>query len=312
MKEMNILVATNDGFVFPTSVLLKSLKDNHTRDYRFEVYVLCCSLTPESVENMNRLNDCRMSIHFLRVDDTLFEDVPLYSYFSKEVYYRLSAQDLLPQELKRILWLDGDMVINGSLDEFYFQDFDGKLWAAHEDMINGRNRKIHEKLSIPEEYIYCSSGMMLYHLEKLRERVRVRDIFRFISDHKDILQIVDQDALNALFYNEIKVWTKPYTYNYFAGHITRRNRQEVMKECSVIHYCGPYKPWKKKYPYYGYDLFWKYAIAVEGGKEIYEKVNKSCRLSHLKWVLYEEMKVFARHFMPMEKWNKLLGRKQEP
>lgn len=307
---MNILVAANDGFVFPTSALLQSLKDSHERDCGFQVYVLCSSLTKESIRRFNLLNDERMRIHFVQVEDRLFENVPLYSYFSKEVYYRLAAQDLLSVDIERILWLDGDIIVKGSLNEFYFQDFEGNLWVAQEDMINGRSKRIHKKLSIPMEYDYCSSGVMLCNMSLLRQKVNVKDIFKYISNHRDIMQIVDQDALNAIFYKDIKVWKAPYTYNHFAGHITRKNRREVMETCAVVHYCGPYKPWKKNYPYYGFELFWKYAIDIEEGREIYNRIKMSCKISHAKWRLYEEIKTFVGHFISMEKLNEFLGRKQ--
>ena len=36
-------------------------------------------------------------------------------------------QDILPDDVERILYLDVDIIISGSLLEFYYEDFEGKL-----------------------------------------------------------------------------------------------------------------------------------------------------------------------------------------
>ena len=118
---MNILVATNDGYIFPTKVMLVSLLDVEQTVTEFNVYVLCSELKKESTDSLRGLNNDRMHIHFLRVPDELFVNVPIYKYFSKEVYYRIIAYSLLPKDMERIMWIDGDIAITHSILKFYNQ-----------------------------------------------------------------------------------------------------------------------------------------------------------------------------------------------
>ena len=58
------------------------------------------------------------------------QEVPLSKQYGKpELYYRLLAPYLLPEEMERILYLDADIIINGSLREFYQQSIDGAYAA---------------------------------------------------------------------------------------------------------------------------------------------------------------------------------------
>jgi lipopolysaccharide biosynthesis glycosyltransferase len=53
----------------------------------------------------------------------------------KETYYRLLCLDYLPIRLKRVLYLDCDVLINGSLKELYKTDLTGYLFAAADDTL---------------------------------------------------------------------------------------------------------------------------------------------------------------------------------
>ncbi len=308
---MNILIATNDGFVCPSRVLLTSLLATHDESVRFVVYILCSELKEESIEALNTLKNDRMDIHYLKVPDELFVNVPLYAYFSKEVYYRLVAHTLLPDDVKRILWLDGDMIVKKSIQDFYNQDMGTALLAACEDMENGCNEQIHEKFGIPKNVLYFSSGVMLLNLPEMREKMDVEQIFKFISDNREKIEIVDQDVLNAMFWKEVKVIPGGFRYNYFAARVGVMDHTQVMNDIAILHYCGGLKPWKEGYKHYGFEEFWKYAGKMPEYAGLYDELAKSHRSAHRKWVLYEKTKYYVTRVIPIEKLRKLktIGRK---
>lgn len=304
MRDMNILVATNDGYIFPTMVMIKSIDKNKNKDIFIHVYVLYSELSSDSIKNLNSLNKQDLDINYLRVNDALFDNAPIYEYFSKETYFRLVAHTLLPENMDRIMWIDGDIIIKKPLDPFYFQDFENKMFIACEDMLNGHNQEIHKKFNMPESILYFSAGVMLYNLNEMRKNMNIEDIFRFIDENKEKIEIVDQDVLNGMYFSNAKVLENDFTYNFFAGYITPYNYKEKLEEIAILHYCGGWKPWKEKYPYYGFEEFWEIAKTIDIGKEVYEKVKDSYLITHRKWVRYEKTKAILGKVLPLKKIKK--------
>lgn len=292
---MNILVAANDGYIFPTKVMLMSLLDVEEEKETFQVYVLCSELSEKSIGELNGLNSDRMRINYLRVPDELFENVPVYQYFSKEVYYRIIAYKLLPDDMDRIMWIDGDIVIIHSISKFYYQNIDDSMIVAIEDMLNGRNEEKKKKLNIPTEKLYFSSGVMLYNLSRMRDVMDIDHIFNYIHNNKDVIEIVDQDVLNALYYNQTKVIEKGFKYNYFVGELPAKGEKSILEKISILHYCGSKKPWKKGYPYHGFEFFWKYAMRINKDYCNYPEIKNSYFISHSKWLVKGYIKRILRY-----------------
>ena len=80
------------------------------------------------------------SLKWCIVEDHVFADAPVLLHYTKEMYYRLLAFKLLPEELDRILYLDPDMLVLNPVREFYNTDLEGYLYAA----------AYHDKISVKE------------------------------------------------------------------------------------------------------------------------------------------------------------------
>ena len=257
--RMNIMVAFNDGYTLPTKVMLKSLIINNTEE--LHIYVLYTKLSSESIDSIKELDDGnRVFITMLQIDDHLLDGVPVMKHFSKEAYIRLFAHLILDESIDRILWLDGDMIINGSLSYFYNLDFEDKIFIAEKDIEIGDSDEKKKSLGMPSDVDYINSGVLLINLTEARKRLDDKVIRDFVREHKDAIQFVDQDVFNGCLYKEFKVVDTSHLYNFFSRYIFLDNKKYVYKNAHVIHYAGRNKPWKKGYTYGGFRIWWKYAF----------------------------------------------------
>lgn len=256
---MNILVAFNDGYTMPTKVMLRSLITNNQSE-ELSIYVLYLSLTDESIQSIYELsNGNEVKIYFVKIDDDM-SYLPIPGHFSKEAYIRLFAHSYLDKNLDRILWLDGDMIIRGSLKEYYNQDFEDCLYIADVDAHLGRDSIKHKKIGLPLDVEYINSGVLLINLKGVRETVSNEDIIKYIVQYPERLEYVDQDVFNGLLYKYFKRIDPEHIYNFFSDCITWKNKKYVMNNVHVIHYGSSFKPWKKGYRFYGFSLWWQYAL----------------------------------------------------
>lgn len=99
---------------------------------------------------------------------------------------------------KRVLYLDPDIIVNGSLRAFYHMDFEGAQLAAARDRPTGTDHV--QRLQI--KHAYVNSGMLLMNLEKMRERGK-EELLRLLDEKKEELQFPDQDLIN-LFWTDLK------------------------------------------------------------------------------------------------------------
>ena len=262
---MNILVTLNSNYLKPLRVMLKSLFLNNTGE-RFDIYLMHTSLKTQELEDLKRfIEDHGSGLNVIHVDDGCFNDAPVLLHYTKEMYFRLLAYKLLPEELDRILYLDPDILVLNPVGELYETDIDGYLYAA----------AYHDKLSIKEinrirlyPYeinAYYNSGVLLMNLKELRKEADEKEIYRFVEENRTRLIMPDQDILNALYAKRIRNLDELY-YNYDARFYTYYklstngsfDMDRIINHTVILHFCGKKKPWNKKYSGVFHSLYKHY------------------------------------------------------
>ena len=118
---MIIVCATDNNFVQHCIIMVVSVLTNNPGT---EVYVLTDGLTPKNEQILyEEVENKGGKLHICVIDDEKISALPLskdkgLSHISKATYYRLMISDLLPVADKAI-YLDCDIVVNGSLKELY-------------------------------------------------------------------------------------------------------------------------------------------------------------------------------------------------
>ena len=260
---MNILCASDNNYVSPCLILLQSIFDNNDND--ITVWYLHTSL---SVKNKKTIQKLEMKnggkLNLIRVKDEIFENAPINGYFTKEMYFRILAANLLPNTLDRVLYLDSDIIVKGNIDKFYNQDFSRNdteylfVVCADQGLNNFHVSERHQRLGIPMEKTYFNSGVMLMNLEMMRREMDLSNVFNFISDNYEKLKLPDQDLLNALYYNHVLL-DDEQQYNLMVDSYSSTSYKKF-RAAKIIHYAGPRKPWKYGYYKMGEKLYKEYAF----------------------------------------------------
>ena len=261
---MNILLAPSNSYVMPTIVLLQSLFEAE-RD-TMDIYVIHADLTEENIGKLESFITGHGSrLHLCPIDPEIFDGAHTSIHITREAYYRLLAQKLLPESAERVLYLDGDLVVTKSLRGLYdmsFTDETGKenFYVVCEGPgVSRREWAIYDSLGVPHEYPYFNSGVLLMNLKLLREKFDLQILLNFIAARGENLKYHDQDALNALFYDKV-IYADWHIYNQTVLHV--RDKSEAaqrLPDAAIIHYAGSDKPWKHDYKSYWFDLFWQFA-----------------------------------------------------
>ena len=157
---MDLLVTLDQNYLGPLRVLLGSLFLNDPGE-EFHIYMIEEGLTGAQVEELSQL--CRAhhsQLHPLEVPDGLFTDAPVVRYYSRAMYYRLLAAELLPRELDRVLYLDPDILVIRPVRPLYETQLgDSLLAAASHSGLTGMSDYVNKiRLSNYEAESYYNSG----------------------------------------------------------------------------------------------------------------------------------------------------------
>lgn len=254
METIDLLVSLDENYLPQLRVMLYSASLN-SPGVHFRVFLLHRGFSTELLSSLSRqLEVLDMELRAIRVDERLFENAPVMKQYPQEMYYRLLAAQLLPEDMDRIIYLDPDILVINPLTPLWRLDMGGKLFAAaaHTGMTELANNV--NRLRLGTERNYFNSGVLLIDLASCRAEVKPEEIFSYVSEHADELVLPDQDVLNALYSSRIlelddALWN--YDARNFKNYLMRSNgvadMEWVIEHTVVLHFCGRAKPWKPHY-----------------------------------------------------------------
>ena len=285
---MNIFISADDNYTLPAQVMLTSFFENNNHE-KHTIYFMY-SDTKQS--NILLLENIVKSFHSefipLSITSENFKVFSCTKRFPVNIYYRLSIPSLLPENEERALWLDVDLVVNSSLQDFYNQDFEEKVFVACKDI---ENREEHlKKLGLKPDSDYINSGVILFNLPLMR-KFTLNDYYNFFVAHQEVIMWPDQDILNGIFSNRIKVLNCD-KYNVQVSN-WRFNGEYDLNKAAIIHYIGNSKPWFNTYTNSAAEIWDKYHALTFNKGEIYLLSKKIHR--ELEKKIYTPLRNFINH-----------------
>lgn len=260
-----IFFAVDDNYAPYLAVSMRSLIDNASSEYQYNVYIL--------IDKLNEYNTsvlCGMATDNVRVEtvnvtaklDALGDMLHLRDYYTKTTYYRFFIPALFPQ-YDRGLYLDCDIVIKGDISRLYNVPLgDSMLAAAPEEvmrMVDVFGTYVEAVLDVPRNE-YFSAGILVMNLAKMR-RVALEEQFVDILGRRTFRVTQDQDYLNVLCRGDFLMldtsWNKTACYEVDAD-----------TPVNIIHYKINWKPWHYRGIRFEED-FWHYAEQTPYADRLY-------------------------------------------
>ena len=262
---MNLLFAINHNFTELLCGCLTSVLKNGGSD-RYEVYILHSDLTAADQNAIRQTAGSRAELHFLPIDEGIFDGFPETNRYPKQIYYRLAAPLLLPQELDRILYLDVDLVVISSLRELYHTDFEGNYYIACSHVGSSLTKLNQLRLGVEEDVPYVNTGVMVMNLPLLRQNLTLEQLRQTAMEKMRSFILPDQDILTVMHGEHIKL-ADTLRYNLSDRLIRLHNAdprndkidlQWVRDHGAILHFYGKNKPWKEHYSGILNSLYWEH------------------------------------------------------
>lgn len=212
---MNIVLCASDNYTMPCGVTICSICENNS-NHEINFYIITDNSFSEDHKMQLRELISKYplkSIDFLIVPDEKIDQFVKYEnhWWTRHVFYRLLAADLLPSFINKVLYLDCDIIVRHSLDKLWETDLTNKAIGCVPDGMEGII-EYYNRLEYTSEKGYFNSGVLLINLTYWREYNISNQFANYIYEHGDKIKYPDQDVLNAVLKDNKVIL--PLTYNF--------------------------------------------------------------------------------------------------
>lgn len=261
INQFNVCYCLNDGYVDYCCVSIVSLLENNKE--KIQIHILTDELTELSKKKLKYITDkYNAQLLIYKVDDSKIEGQNMT--WSKYAWYRLQAHELIRHEVKKILYLDVDTIVDGDLSEIFATNLDSRAIGAVPDVRTIFDSS-YKRVGYDKSKGYFCSGVMLMNLDYFRQFGISDKVLQFAKDNPERINFPDQDALNYVC-QDIKIELPlkydillPYFDNKRFMSTYRKEVKESLEDPRIIHYAGC-NPWKyESEHHYFEDKFWEYA-----------------------------------------------------
>ena len=190
-----IFYACDEGFIKYTVVSLHSMMVNASPDYHYSVYVLHTGISAETQQKMLCLANDHFDVIFTDVSERLHaitDVLPVRDYYSNTTYFRMFIAEMFP-EYDKVIYIDGDTVVQGDISELYLTDLGDKwIGACHEQaMVQADHYGAYaEKVVGVSRHNFFNAGVLLISAEMFRKKEILR---RFADRLAEYSFVVTQD-----------------------------------------------------------------------------------------------------------------------
>lgn len=204
-------------------------------------------------EFMERYHNARVFIydvgHELDRLNPIRKDAP--ERLHRSVLLRVLLPEYVPQEVKRLVYMDVDVICCHCLDELFSIDLQDKAVAAVKDTKSVQNAAA---LGLTSNK-YFFAGMMVIAAACWRQQALTARSVSYYQQHSDRLQFLEQDALNAVINGDFVELDKRYN---FLIEVNNPLMCDYPASAAILHCVNEAKAWTKGCLPEIQELYWQY------------------------------------------------------
>lgn len=246
----------DEKYVKYAGVLMTSIVLNHPGQ-PICFHLACDTLTLEDKEKLDQFTLLYRNTKIIIYDAAkILETLPkpadaVPERLNRSVFLRILLPSFLPKELVKVIYLDGDMLCIGRLDELWRTETAGCAVAAILDPAYEKNST---RLMLAYSR-YLNAGTMLINLPVWRQKKLTQKVMECYRERKNEFPLLEQDALNVVLNGDF--YELPQCFNRmidaFNPLLIKRDSKDV-----ILHFANEGKPWIKRCVPEIETLYWSY------------------------------------------------------
>jgi len=284
VETIHIAYSLDNGYAEPTCVSMASILANTKSKVHF--HVISNKLSDENKAKLSSLSERFPHGHWnyygFEFDDKVLT-IP--EHLTVETYYRFFLPAILP-ELDRIIYIDGDTIVNGDIAELWNEDLEGKVAGVVSDVTHTYKRS--KILDLEYDWHYFNAGVLLLDLKKFSELYTLENLPKIISivfnkyvENKEPWY-ADQEVINYLIKGEkyAKFLSAKFNLEDMEHFFHPKNCKSLKKwidfynHPTIIHFIGQKKPWHLKKATFMVSKHWRLYYKYKALTPFYDPLDE--------------------------------------
>lgn len=208
---MNVILSSDDNYARHLGVAIYSLLSNNTDVEKIHIYVIDNQIENASVQKLRDIviPFTNADIYFIPFAEYMSAlHLNMVHPISLSSYARLFIAEMLPDNVDRVLYMDCDMCVMGSLSALWNWDLKGHCLGAIQDTIPTKTKA---DVGLLADQRYFNAGLLLIDLMKWRQMGVGKKCLVFIDSYNGHVNHHDQGVLNGVLKDQ---WERlPLRYN---------------------------------------------------------------------------------------------------
>jgi lipopolysaccharide biosynthesis glycosyltransferase len=243
---------SNPDIALGLAVTIYSALANLSDDCRPDLYIIDCGITDEAKRRLARVaagGRSDVEVHWVDFDPDVLDAIPNRSPFPPVIFARLFMAELIPPSVRRVVYLDADLLVQRDLSSLLLLDLGGSPIAAVRDLGIGSVG------AGDQQRAYFNSGVLVVDTAAYRQ-AGIKELALDYAASGGRARFPDQDSLNAV----VDSWVElDYSWNFLMGHVrfdrtgawtTReemaRLYSQVKRGPVILHFTAHSKPWSPR------------------------------------------------------------------
>ncbi|HTY44820.1 MAG TPA: glycosyltransferase family 8 protein [Patescibacteria group bacterium] len=274
-EDIHIACSCDENMVMAAAAMLKSLFVNLPAGRQAKVYVLDGGIAEHSKNRLLRsIKPHADAVRFIRVNEKPLEGMEVSGHINLTSYYRFLIPSLLPPEIKKVIYLDLDLIVHCDITELW----EAKMGAHYLLAVPEQGKSClyvsspdgllnYKALGLKADQKQFNSGVLVIDLEKWRNgHISVR-LVDYIRQNRHHVRWHDQDALNSIFasrWGELdyrwNVLTQLFSNSpWHTGPVKDKKAYcRLVRHPRILHFNTASKPWHAKCEHPQRQLFFRY------------------------------------------------------
>ena len=219
--DLDICMASDDNYAIHLGISIVSILENNSSNIR--LHILNNNMSESNLNKLKSLEDQYINLHitFYNIHDYFLENnigefiknellgTEAYNLLGISTFARLFLAELLPENIKKVLYLDADTLVLNNLDELFSMDLKENYIGGVIDGVAANITKYFyngEIKSIP----FVNAGVLLVNLEKWREINLSGTSLNLIKSYPEKNFLNDQNLINVISGNDVLLLDPKY------------------------------------------------------------------------------------------------------
>jgi lipopolysaccharide biosynthesis glycosyltransferase len=252
--SVNVVCTIDEKYSQHCSVMLASLFVNNP-ELKFTVYIITDNLNASGLLKLQKfISKSKNQFSTICIDKDRLATAPITHHISLATYYRLFIPEILPTDLKQVLFLDSDMVIRKPIADLLSLDIQN---FSHAAAIAAGMDDYPLEIGLSEDSLYFNAGLMMINLCAWRDLKIFERGCQLIFSQPNRIKWWDQDVLNILLNDswlpiDLTWNAQPFIYDLdqerdykYKHKYLNFNYLEAKTDPAILHFVGggSAKPW---------------------------------------------------------------------